>query len=204
MSSVLGLILAGGKAERFGGGDKCLRLFHGRPLLAHILERLRFQTDAQVLSANGDIRRFDGFQVPTVSDAKAFENAGPIAGLISGMHHAKSLGFEFLLTVPGDAPLFPLTLQGDLKGALHDNDCARVESGGNPHPVFALWRVSCLAHIEQAATNRTRALWRVQQGLKTITLPFENDPFDPFSDVDTPEELATLESITRDLHKEDM
>lgn len=204
MSSVLGLILAGGKAERFGGGDKCLRLFHGRPLLTHILRRLRSQTDAQVLSANGDIRRFDSFQVPTVPDADIFENAGPIAGLISGMHRAKSLGFEFVLTVPGDAPLFPLMLQRDLRAALHNNDCARVESGGNPHPVFALWRTSCLEPIEQAATNRTRALWRVQQGLKTITLSFENDLFDPFSDVDTPEELATLERITKGFHKEDV
>lgn len=204
MSSVLGLILAGGKAERFGGGDKCLHLFHGRPLLIYILNRLRTQTDAQALSANGDTRRFDGFHVPIVRDPKIFENAGPIAGLISGMHHAKSLGCEFVLTVPGDAPLFPLTLLSDLRAALHDSDCARVESGGNPHPVFALWRTNCLAHVEQAATNRTRALWRVQQGLKTITLPFGNNPFDPFSDVDTPEELAALESITKDFHKEDM
>jgi len=204
MSSVLGLILAGGKAERFGGGDKCLRLFHGQPLLTHILRRLRAQTDTQALSANGDTSRFDDFRLLTVPDGNAFQNAGPIAGLISGLHHAKSLGVEFLLTVPGDAPLFPMTLQSDLQAALRENDCARVESGGNPHPVFALWRTSCLEDVEQAATNGTRALWRVQQSLKTITLPFENQPFDPFSDVDTPEELAALERITKDLHKEDM
>jgi len=204
MSSILGLILAGGKAERFGGGDKCLHLFHGQPLLTHILRRLRAQTDAQALSANGDTRRFDSFQVPILPDDDAFQNAGPIAGLISGLRHAKDIGFEFLLAVPGDAPLFPLSLQSELRAALHDNDCVRVESGGNAHPVFALWRTSCLEDIEQAATNRTRALWRVQQGLKTITLPYENDPFDPFSDVDTPEELTALERITKDLHKEDM
>jgi molybdopterin-guanine dinucleotide biosynthesis protein A len=35
-----GVILAGGRATRMGGGDKCLLTVAGRPLLAHVIDRL--------------------------------------------------------------------------------------------------------------------------------------------------------------------
>jgi len=198
MSSVLGVILAGGKAQRFGGGDKSLSPFLGRPLLSHIKERLQAQTEAQVLSANGDTTRFDAFAMPVLTDDVAYQNTGPIAGLISGLRYAKDAGFDLILTVPGDAPLFPLRLRHDLERVLNDGDCARVESGGNPHPVFCLWRTSCLAAIEEAATNRTRALWRVQERLAAVTLSYDIRPFDPFCDADTPDALTALERLARD------
>ncbi|MGB8711143.1 MAG: NTP transferase domain-containing protein, partial [Methyloceanibacter sp.] len=38
-----GIILAGGKSSRMGGGDKCLLPLGGRPILAHVIERLKPQ-----------------------------------------------------------------------------------------------------------------------------------------------------------------
>ena len=40
---VIGIVLAGGKSSRMGGGDKALLPLGGRPLLAHVVERLRPQ-----------------------------------------------------------------------------------------------------------------------------------------------------------------
>ncbi|TGN33385.1 molybdenum cofactor guanylyltransferase MobA, partial [Paracoccus liaowanqingii] len=37
------MILAGGRATRMGGGDKPLLPLGGRPMLAHVLDRLRPQ-----------------------------------------------------------------------------------------------------------------------------------------------------------------
>jgi molybdopterin-guanine dinucleotide biosynthesis protein A len=37
----VGIVLAGGKSSRMGGGDKCLRPLGGRPILAHVIERLK-------------------------------------------------------------------------------------------------------------------------------------------------------------------
>ena len=40
------VILAGGRSSRMGGGDKCLMPLHGRPLLSHVLDRIRPQAPA--------------------------------------------------------------------------------------------------------------------------------------------------------------
>src|SRR5215475_2085736 len=50
--AVAGLLLAGGRALRMGGGDKCLRLLGGRPLLEHVTQRLQPQLRRLVLNAN--------------------------------------------------------------------------------------------------------------------------------------------------------
>ena len=50
----MAVVLAGGLARRMGGGDKCLKLLAGRPILAHVLERLDGQAERILLNANGD------------------------------------------------------------------------------------------------------------------------------------------------------
>ena len=52
-TATVGVLLAGGLARRMGGGDKCLRLLGGRPMLAHIITRAAPQVSALVLNANG-------------------------------------------------------------------------------------------------------------------------------------------------------
>src|SRR5260370_1132234 len=79
---VIGLVLAGGQSRRVGGADKPLRLLAGRPLLAHIVERVAPQVRRRVLNANGDPARFAAFGLPVVADAVA-GFAGPLAGASS-------------------------------------------------------------------------------------------------------------------------
>ncbi len=45
-----GVILAGGRSSRMGVGRKALLELHGRPLLAHVIERLQPQLDSLLLS----------------------------------------------------------------------------------------------------------------------------------------------------------
>ena len=53
------LILAGGRATRMEGLDKGLVLWHGKPLIAHVVENLKTQVDDVVISCN---RSFDDYQ----------------------------------------------------------------------------------------------------------------------------------------------
>ena len=57
LDAVLGVLLAGGKARRMGGGDKCLRPLAGKPILSHVLERVRPQVGPVAIGMPGRIKR---------------------------------------------------------------------------------------------------------------------------------------------------
>ncbi|MEO1199370.1 MAG: NTP transferase domain-containing protein, partial [Pseudomonadota bacterium] len=65
---VAGVILAGGLSRRMGGGDKSLKQLAGRPMLDHVIARLRPQLGVMALNANGDPARFSEFGLPVVAD----------------------------------------------------------------------------------------------------------------------------------------
>ena len=79
---IAGLILAGGQARRMGGRDKALLDLAGRPLLAHVAERLAGQVGPIAIGANGDPARFAPFGFPVLPDQ--FDQAGPLAGVLGG------------------------------------------------------------------------------------------------------------------------
>lgn len=85
------VILAGGRASRMGGGDKVLLELQGKPLLGHVIERLRPQVGAIAISANGDPARFAGFGLRVLPDEMP-DHPGPLAGILAGMDWAAGLG----------------------------------------------------------------------------------------------------------------
>src|SRR5918996_179456 len=81
---VVGILLAGGRSGRMGGGDKCLRMLGGKPILARIIERLKPQVSEMIINANGEPSRFAAFNLPVVADSIA-GYAGPLAGVHAGL-----------------------------------------------------------------------------------------------------------------------
>ncbi|MGB3249891.1 MAG: NTP transferase domain-containing protein, partial [Tabrizicola sp.] len=77
---IFGVILAGGEGRRMAGADKALVPLAGRPLIAHVLDRLEPQVERMLVSANGDAARFAGFGCPVVADAAP---QGPLSGVLS-------------------------------------------------------------------------------------------------------------------------
>ena len=83
----VGILLAGGKSSRMGGGDKCLLPLAGRPILAHVIERLKPQVAELIISANGESTRFSDFGLPVVED-RLGGYVGPLAGILAGLEWA--------------------------------------------------------------------------------------------------------------------
>lgn len=114
---VAGVILAGGLSRRMGGGDKCLLPLGGRPILAHVIDRLRPQVGPLALNANGDPARFAAFGLEVVADDfPGF--AGPLAGLLAGMDWAAARGLPLVVTAAADTPFFPRDLVARLRAAM--------------------------------------------------------------------------------------
>lgn len=164
-----GLILAGGRGSRMGGVDKGLQPLAGRPLLAHVLERLTPQVDVLLINANRHLDRYAGFGPPVVSDADA-SFAGPLAGLLAGLAQAQT---DWLLSVPCDAPLLPLDLAERLAAA--DADIAvPITADGQIQPVFCLLRCTLrnsLADYLASGGRKFESWLRAQAGHRLV--PFD-------------------------------
>ncbi|HUB11630.1 MAG TPA: NTP transferase domain-containing protein, partial [Acetobacteraceae bacterium] len=78
---IAGVILAGGRATRLGGGDKPLMQVGDAPMLARIVAALRGEASVLAINANGDPARFAAFNLPVLPDG-AFAGEGPLAGVL--------------------------------------------------------------------------------------------------------------------------
>ena len=148
---IAGIILAGGRSSRMRV-DKALTPLAGRPLIAHVVERLRPQVDFLVISANGDAGRFAAFDAPVVADADPLAYAGPLAGVCAAMALASSRGVELVATAPCDAPFLPADLVARLLATLERTGApaAAARRAGRIEPLFALWRVAAQGAIDEA------------------------------------------------------
>lgn len=194
---IAGVILAGGKASRMGGGDKCLLTVGSRTILSHLIERLAPQVDTLAIGANGDAARFAAYGIPVIPDAASTESQGPLAGVIAGLAWAEALGAKMLLTASGDTPFVPLTLAADLAEALRASraKCAVARSRGHLHPVAALWPIALRSTVEARFRGGDRSVKFVQQSLGASCVDFDGEGFDPFQGSNTPEELESLRKL---------
>jgi molybdopterin-guanine dinucleotide biosynthesis protein A len=196
---VVGLLLAGGLSRRMGGGDKTLRLLAGRPVLAHVIERIRPQVRRLCLNANGDPARFAEFGLPVVADSiEGF--AGPLAGVLTGLEWAAANAPDcpWVATVPTDAPFLPRDLVFRLLAPClrGDADMACAASAGQAHPVVGLWPVSTRPALRRALIEegiRKVDLWTARYRLAPVE--FSAEPVDPFFNANRPEDLIEAERL---------
>lgn len=92
------LVLAGGRARRFGGVVKPLIDVGGRTILERQLDVLRPRARRVWLSTN-DPRPFSAFGLPTVADTSP--GAGPLAGIAAAL---RATDADWLIVVAGDMP----------------------------------------------------------------------------------------------------
>jgi molybdopterin-guanine dinucleotide biosynthesis protein A len=200
---VIGIVLAGGKSSRMGGGDKALVPLGGRPLLAHVIERLRQQVGEIVLNANDDPGRFAAFGLPLAPDRLAGQ-LGPLAGIHAGLAWAEANRPEsrFVITVAADTPFFPADLVSRLCAATDKANPTLVvaRSEGGVHPVFGLWPVSLAPHLEDTLRRGARKAldFVAAHQAKEVRFPpvdVGGRAVDPFFNINWPEDLAEAEAL---------
>jgi molybdopterin-guanine dinucleotide biosynthesis protein A len=196
---VLGLVLAGGRSLRMGR-EKALVSVAGQPMLARVLARFAPQVTSVALNANGDPARFAGFRVPVVPDAPG-PPAGPLAGIAAGLRLAAERGYALLATCPADAPFLPADLVGRLAGALgHEASappCMAMAAGPEGlEPLFGLWRVDALRHVEKALAEGRFAVREVAAEAGRREVAFDaGPPPGCFANLNTPGDLAAAEAL---------
>ena len=205
-SSITGVILAGGRSRRMGGGDKGLLDLGGKPMLAHVVDSLKPQVRRIIINANGEPRRFAAWSLPVVPDTVG-GFAGPLAGVLAGMRWSLTHAPEarFIVTAAGDAPLLPRDLAPRLLAALAPGKAviALAQSLGELHPVIGLWPVALADDLEAHLAAGIRKVLHFTRRHRTIAVPFApvrlcGLDIDPFFNANTPAELEQLRaSIAR-------
>jgi molybdenum cofactor guanylyltransferase len=190
MPDITGVVLAGGQGSRMGGVDKGLQAFRGKPMVAHVLERLAPQVDEILVNANRNVELYAGFGHRVIADEIA-GFAGPLAGFERGLAHAKG---ALVATAPCDSPFLPADLVARLRSALEaaHADLAVAKTGEQAHPVFCLMRRDVHASLRDFLAGGQRKIDRWYAGLTVVEVAFD-DEAQAFLNINTREELAGLE-----------
>lgn len=202
--TVAGLILAGGRGRRMGGPDKPLAGLGGRRLIDHVIARVAPQVAGLAVNVSGDASRFAGLGLPLVADVteegriEAF--AGPLAGVLSGLEWAATLGegFAWMAVFPADTPFLPMDFVERAMAAVRDGEAelAMAESGGRIHPTVALWPLALRQRLRRLIVeDGVRRADRLLDTFCVARVVYAAEPVDPFVNVNTPEDLAAAERL---------
>jgi len=202
-AALVGVVLAGGEGRRMGPGvPKPLRQLGGRPMVAHVVERLRPQVMDLVVVANDPMPGLGALKVPVIADPPDLQRAaaregrrlGPLAGILAGMEwtrrHHPHVGW--ILTAPADVPFLPIDLTVRLCGLMHvpEPDVLMVSHRGGREHTLAVWSVKLAADLRRAILQE--GIRRVEEFARRHRLAELAWPGGgaPFLNINTPEELS--------------
>ena len=189
-AEITGVVLAGGQGSRMGGVDKGLQEFRGKPMVAHVLERLAPQVGTILVNANRNVDEYARFGHRVIADEIA-GFAGPLAGFERGLAHAAT---PLVATVPCDSPFLPADLIARLHAGLDGSNAqlAVAKTGDQAHPVFTLMRRDVHGSLRDFLASGQRKIDRWYASLAVVEVAFD-DQADAFMNINTREELASLE-----------
>lgn len=145
MSDVSALILAGGKATRFGGIAKHAIRIEGHTILERQIAVLAPRVAEILVSSPADLAG-----LRTVRDA--IDGAGPLAGIAAGLAAART---PWLLVVAGDMPYLTVALIDQLIAARgEDLDAVGLRVNDLPEPLCCLLHARALAAVERRLADR--------------------------------------------------
>ncbi|MEW5915864.1 MAG: molybdenum cofactor guanylyltransferase [Gemmatimonadota bacterium] len=194
-TTLTGVILAGGRASRYGGHPKGLERVGGERIIDRVAESLRSVTENLLLIANS--ADADAWLAGVRRRADVIQDSGSLGGIHAALSHAQSdviiLAWDMPF-VPG--PLLRRFLQ---LAATHDVVVPESESRRGVEPLCAFYSARCLGAVEQRLAAGDRRVVSFFDDVRVARLPFEEvqrygDPAIMFMNVNTPDELTLANS----------
>jgi molybdenum cofactor guanylyltransferase len=162
---VLGAILAGGQAKRFGS-DKALAIIGGHTMIETICDALSTQVDDLVIC---------GRRMPDRASLgdRPRPNLGPLGGLCAALHHAQTMGYDAVLSVGSDIVPIPSQLRVWLEQKCEDNTRPTVVAGQH---LLGLWpghiSKALDIHLENSG-DRSMHAWIAICGAVSVAVPVD-------------------------------
>lgn len=181
-----GIILAGGQASRFDYQDKGLIEWRGQPLLAHVIDRIKSQTQTIIINCNRNIEHYQTFNYRLCSDQQA-GYLGPIAGIVSALTLVEK---PYVLICACDTPQIPLDLVEQLLLALTVSgaDVAYPVCVEHNHYLPVLLKTKLLPVIDNYLETGGRSLKGLFASLHSVAVNFDNEQ--AFSNFNQPSDMC--------------
>ena len=193
-SNILGVVLAGGKSQRFGE-DKCQVKLGDKLLIDYILSEIVDEFKEVLLISNNKIKYINSNKISLVEDTK--KGLGPLGGILTAMKWIKenNKSYKWISTFPSDTPFFKKKILNNFLEEIKDYEGKLffINSNNTRHNIFGLWSIDLLERLEKDLDNGERKveMWANKIGVKSINMKFENK--DPFFNINTKEDLIKAE-----------
>jgi|TARA_Y100000287_G_scaffold2683_1_gene2243 molybdopterin-guanine dinucleotide biosynthesis protein A len=193
-SNILGVVLAGGKSQRFGE-DKCQVKLGDKLLIDYILSEILDEFKEVLLISNNKIKYNYSNKISLVEDTK--KGLGPLGGILTAMKWIKenNKSYKWISTFPSDTPFFKKQILNNFLEEIknYEGKLFFINSNDTRHNIFGLWSIDLLERLEKDLDNGERKveMWANKIGVKSINMKFENK--DPFFNINTKEDLTKAE-----------
>ena len=193
-SNILGVVLAGGKSQRFGE-DKCQVKLGDKLLIDYILSEILDEFKEVLLISNNKIKYNYSNKISLVEDTK--KGLGPLGGILTAMKWIKenNKSYKWISTFPSDTPFFKKQILNNFLEEIknYEGKLFFINSNDTRHNIFGLWSIDLLERLEKDLDNGERKveMWANKIGVKSINMKFENK--DPFFNINTKEDLIKAE-----------
>lgn len=150
----VGLVIAGGRSQRFGG-EKAVAMLAGRSLLARACARLAANCGAVAVNvrAGGDgAAEAERLGLAVLGDPPGLAT-GPLSGVLAGLRWARERGAGLMITLPCDTPLLPDDLVSRLVAAAQGQSCAVARTPDGMQSLCAAWGVDLIGDLEVALAD---------------------------------------------------
>ena len=190
LNKVLGVVLAGGKSQRFGQ-DKSQVKLQDKLLIDYILSEIINEFHEILIVANEPINFMNSKKISITKDFK--NGLGPLGGVLTAMKwiKEKKKKYKWISTFPTDAPFFTIK---ELKYFYENIDIDKsklffIKNKNTRHNIFGLWSLELIEQLENDLLKGERKVevWADSIGVKTVNIDYKK--YDPFFNINTKEDL---------------
>ena len=195
-NKILGVVLAGGKSQRFGE-DKSQVKLQGKILIDYILSEIIDQFEEILIVTNNEIKFKFSKKISITKDL--IEGVGPLGGILTAMKWIKknNKNYKWISTFPSDTPFFT---KNELQIFYKKIDIQKsklffIKNKQTRHNIFGLWSMDLMEKLDNDLKKGERKVevWADTAGVEIIN--FEYEKKDPFFNINTKEDLEKAYKI---------
>ena len=190
LNNILGVVLAGGKSQRFGQ-DKSQVKLQDKLLIDYILSEIIDEFNETLIVANEKINFMSSNNISITKDFKS--GLGPLGGVLTAMKWIKENNkkYKWISTFPSDTPFFK---KKELKFFyeninINSSKLFFIKSNETRHNIFGLWSLDLMDKLEKDILRGERKVevWANSIGVSTVNIKYKK--VDPFFNINTKQDL---------------